>query len=138
MNCVSYLGEEMHDEVPSSSLSRVLDLVLLDAERQTEVDMGKWKGTTNAVRTREIELKKDLPDRRRRKAFCVPQIPVASGFRFSNTTGYLCHETQRQLVRWSLTEHARHPNETNLDAHSDCVGIDYASTIERKARAVTS
>ncbi|EJD05912.1 uncharacterized protein FOMMEDRAFT_145266 [Fomitiporia mediterranea MF3/22] len=99
---------------PSPDLSEVLDLALLDAERQTEVDMGKWKGATDAVRTREIELKKDVPDRRRRRAFCVPQIPG-----LVILPGYLCHETQRQLVRWSLTEHARHPNETNLDAHYD-------------------
>jgi alkylated DNA repair protein alkB homolog 1 len=30
---------------------------------------------------------------------------------------YLSHETQRHLIKWSLSEHARHPNETNLDAH---------------------
>ena len=26
-------------------------------------------------------------------------------------------EQQRQLVRWSLADHARHPNETNIDTH---------------------
>lgn len=31
--------------------------------------------------------------------------------------GYLSPKLQRELVRWSLSEHARPPNITNLDAH---------------------
>ncbi len=31
--------------------------------------------------------------------------------------GFLSHQTQRNLVYWSLSQHSRHPNETNLDAH---------------------
>ncbi|KAF9246112.1 hypothetical protein BU15DRAFT_58241 [Melanogaster broomeanus] len=30
---------------------------------------------------------------------------------------FVSPEDQRRLVRWSLRDHARHPNETNLDAH---------------------
>jgi alkylated DNA repair protein alkB homolog 1 len=30
---------------------------------------------------------------------------------------FVSESTQRDLIRWSLGEHARHPNETNLDAH---------------------
>ena len=30
---------------------------------------------------------------------------------------FVSEDTQRDLIRWSLGEHARHPNETNLDAH---------------------
>lgn len=30
---------------------------------------------------------------------------------------FLSAEKQRDLVRWSLSEHSRHPNETNLDIH---------------------
>lgn len=30
---------------------------------------------------------------------------------------FVCPEEQRALVRWSLKDHARHPNETNLDTH---------------------
>jgi alkylated DNA repair protein alkB family protein 1 len=30
---------------------------------------------------------------------------------------YVSEDTQRDLIRWSLGEHARHPTETNLDAH---------------------
>ena len=30
---------------------------------------------------------------------------------------FVSEDTQRDLIKWSLCEHARHPNETNLDAH---------------------
>lgn len=30
---------------------------------------------------------------------------------------FVSPQDQRRLVRWSLRDHARHPNETNLDAH---------------------
>jgi hypothetical protein len=31
--------------------------------------------------------------------------------------GFLSHEDQRSLARWALADHARPPNETNLDTH---------------------
>lgn len=30
---------------------------------------------------------------------------------------FVSHEEQQALTRWSLSDHARHPNETNLDTH---------------------
>lgn len=33
--------------------------------------------------------------------------------------GYLSHTQQRDLISWSLRDHARYPNETNLDTHYD-------------------
>jgi alkylated DNA repair protein alkB homolog 1 len=30
---------------------------------------------------------------------------------------FLSHEKQRELVKWSLSEHSKQPNETNLDIH---------------------
>lgn len=32
---------------------------------------------------------------------------------------FISHEQQKQLIRWSLADQARHPNATNLDAHYD-------------------
>ncbi len=31
--------------------------------------------------------------------------------------GFLSHEEQKNLIRWSLSDHAKYPNDTNLDTH---------------------
>ncbi|KIJ68929.1 hypothetical protein HYDPIDRAFT_172447 [Hydnomerulius pinastri MD-312] len=44
--------------------------------------------------------------------FTVPAVPG-----LVLLPSFVPPDDQRQLVRWSLRQHARHPNETNLDAH---------------------
>ncbi|OAX39202.1 hypothetical protein K503DRAFT_769734 [Rhizopogon vinicolor AM-OR11-026] len=46
------------------------------------------------------------------RAFAVPSIPG-----LVILPSFVSPEDQRRLVRWALRDHARHPNETNLDAH---------------------
>ena len=118
---------------PPPDLSDVLDLALLDEGRRNEVDRGKWKGSPDAIGVREVTLKGNAENRRKR-VYCIPQLPGTSYLivKLQVTRrllkfplllglvilpGYLDHELQRHLIRWSLTVHARRPNETNLDAH---------------------
>jgi hypothetical protein len=50
-------------------------------------------------------------------------LPLASSYLHSYSSGlvilpaFVPPEQQRELVRWSLADHARYPNETNLDTH---------------------
>ncbi|KAG2157390.1 hypothetical protein DEU56DRAFT_17757 [Suillus clintonianus] len=46
------------------------------------------------------------------KAFAVPRVPG-----LVILPSFVSPQDQRRLVRWALRDHARHPNETNLDAH---------------------
>ncbi|KAL5490381.1 hypothetical protein ACEPAI_5214 [Sanghuangporus weigelae] len=96
---------------PPPDLSDVLDLALLDECRSDEMTRGRWKGRVDAIDTREVTLK-GFTGRRRRRAYCIPQIPG-----LVILPRYLNQELQRRLIRWSLAVHARRPNETNLDTH---------------------
>ncbi|KAI0293455.1 hypothetical protein BC826DRAFT_384472 [Russula brevipes] len=98
---------------PPPDLSDVLDLALLDEVRSSEIARGGWKGRADAVSTREIGIEDArATTARTRKAFtvsCIPGLVILPSF--------VSEDAQRNLIRWSLCEHARHPNETNLDTH---------------------
>ncbi|KAI0048536.1 hypothetical protein FA95DRAFT_1490649 [Auriscalpium vulgare] len=89
---------------PPPDLSDVLDLALADAAREQEVEAGVWRGRADAADVREGGAGC--------KAYVVPSIPG-----LVILPGFLTATKQRELVRYCLREHARHPNETNLDTH---------------------
>ncbi|KAG5654507.1 hypothetical protein H0H81_001148 [Sphagnurus paluster] len=86
---------------PPPDLSDVLDLATLDPGREQEIQQGVWHGSTTVQYTR---LSKN--------AYAVPHIPG-----LVILPSFIAPEMQRDLIRWSLSEQARHPNETNLDIH---------------------
>ncbi|KAJ7685103.1 hypothetical protein DFH06DRAFT_1157455 [Mycena polygramma] len=94
---------------PPPDLSDVLDLALLDDTRMLEVQAGIWKGSSDALDYRELTPKASSSNI---KAYTTPHIPG-----LVLLPGFLSQEKQRELVRWSLVDHARYPNETNLDIH---------------------
>ena len=117
---------------PPPDLSDVLDLATLDPTRVEEIANGGWKGRPDAVEHREIQMKGHDRGRHARKAYAVPRIPGESRSAHPQSLGltflvlriglvllpsFVSPETQRDLVRWSLRDHARHPNATNLDTH---------------------
>ncbi|KAF9650828.1 hypothetical protein BDM02DRAFT_3111372 [Thelephora ganbajun] len=95
---------------PPPDLSNVLDLALLDPTRSDEILNGGWKGNPAALPYERIDVQLD-------------DGPPKSAYVFKSHPGLvylpnlLSHQKQRDLVRWSLKDHARHPNETNLDTH---------------------
>ena len=111
---------------PPPDLSHVLDLATLDPARAHEIQQGFWSGRSDLIAHKPIVI----PDRDTR-AYIVPCIPGSTFFgpfcMFSSpyriSTGlvvlpaFIQPDQQRDLVRWSLADHARYPNETNLDAH---------------------
>ncbi|KAM5542586.1 hypothetical protein V8D89_003547 [Ganoderma adspersum] len=121
---------------PPPDLSGVLDLALADPSRATETSRGGWKGHANAIECREIPLHSE-EEEGGRKAYIFPgtrgapfvvaicELYVFMSFYFAlrNTLGlvllpsFVSHDEQRRLVRWALQDHARDPNETNLDTH---------------------
>ncbi|KAH9929633.1 hypothetical protein B0H21DRAFT_781123 [Amylocystis lapponica] len=96
---------------PPPDLSGVLDVAVSDKSRADEVERGGWRGRSDAVRCREIELKLGKSPMNR-KAYIFPGRPG-----LVLLPSFVPPEEQRRLVRWSLCEQARSPNETNLDAH---------------------
>ncbi|KAI9456448.1 hypothetical protein F5148DRAFT_368917 [Russula earlei] len=98
---------------PPPDLSDVLDLALLDQARSSDVAQAGWKGRPDTVQIKEIGLKDARAKvARTRKAFTVSGIPG-----LVILPSFISEDTQRDLIRWSLSEHARQPNETNLDTH---------------------
>ncbi|KAG7092310.1 hypothetical protein E1B28_008672 [Marasmius oreades] len=91
---------------PPPDLSNVLDIAILDDERTAEIDYGVWRGRVDAQEWREISLLNG------RKGYILPRVPG-----LVLLPSYLSPGKQRELVRWSLSEHSRPPNETNLDTH---------------------
>ncbi|KAJ7905407.1 hypothetical protein B0H14DRAFT_2660170 [Mycena olivaceomarginata] len=92
---------------PPPDLSGVLDLALLDDTRTPEIQAGIWKGSSDLdFRELRLETSSNI------KAYTTPRIPG-----LVLLPGFLSHEKQKELVRWSLADHARHPNETNLGIH---------------------
>ncbi|KAI0075833.1 hypothetical protein K474DRAFT_1663839 [Panus rudis PR-1116 ss-1] len=96
---------------PPPDLSEVLDLAAADESRAEEVKRGGWTGRPDAFEWRELPLTQEDP-KGKKKAYVFPDIPG-----LVLLPSFLSHEEQRRLVRWSLREHSRHPNETNLDTH---------------------
>jgi alkylated DNA repair protein alkB family protein 1 len=95
---------------PPPDLADVLDLALLDAGRSDEILEGGWKGNPIALPYERIDVQ--LEDGLPQPAYIFNCHP---GFVY--LPGLLSHKKQRDLVRWSLGDHARYPNETNLDTH---------------------
>jgi len=95
---------------PPPDLSDVLDLALLDSSRSDEILNGGWKGNPTALSYELIDIQFD--DKLSKSAYIFNSHP---GFVY--LPNLLSHEKQRDLVRWSLKDHARYPNETNLDTH---------------------
>ncbi|KAK0459664.1 uncharacterized protein EV420DRAFT_1537095 [Desarmillaria tabescens] len=91
---------------PPPSLANVLDLATLDEARSKEIEAGVWVGRSEAVEFREIKLKDA------RTAYAIPSIPG-----LVILPSFLSHKKQQDLIRWSLSTQARHPNPTNLDTH---------------------
>ncbi|KAF5391429.1 hypothetical protein D9757_002030 [Collybiopsis confluens] len=88
---------------PPPDFTFVLDLATLDDARAAEVAAGVWAGSPDVVPTRQLASS---------KAYVLPSIPG-----LVLLPAFLTPERQRELVKWSLVEHCRPPNETNLDTH---------------------
>ena len=95
---------------PPPDLSDVLDLALLDPTRSDEILNGVWKGSPAALSYESICVQ--LDDGLAKSAYIFNSHP---GLVY--LPNLLSHQRQRDLVRWSLRDHARYPNETNLDTH---------------------
>ncbi|KAI0781307.1 hypothetical protein BD413DRAFT_608470 [Trametes elegans] len=95
---------------PPPDLSDVLDLAAADRTRAEEVAHGNWKGRADAVPHTELPLHAAKGDARR--AYIFPGTPG-----LLLLPSFVPRDQQRRLVRWALSEQARHPNETNLDTH---------------------
>ncbi|KAI0792875.1 hypothetical protein C8Q75DRAFT_791959 [Abortiporus biennis] len=91
---------------PPPDLSNVLDLAAGDPSRADEVQRGGWMGRADAVECREIRCMDG------KKAYMFDHVPG-----LVLLPGFISPKDQKTLVRWSLREHAKQPNETNLDAH---------------------
>ncbi|KAI5834113.1 hypothetical protein K523DRAFT_263862 [Schizophyllum commune Tattone D] len=92
---------------PPPDLSNVLDLALLDPAREEEILAGGWRGNIS------IEgLEYEQLERASSRAFVLPHIPG-----LILLPSYVCHEKQKELIRWAIAEHAKPPTETNLDIH---------------------
>ncbi|KII88992.1 hypothetical protein PLICRDRAFT_159996 [Plicaturopsis crispa FD-325 SS-3] len=100
---------------PPPDLSDVLDLATLDHSRADETCQAGWTGRSAAVQHREIMQKNKASDEgglQDKKAYVVPRIPG-----LVILPAFVPLDQQKQLVRWSIRDHARHPNKTNLDIH---------------------
>ncbi|THU99303.1 hypothetical protein K435DRAFT_751863, partial [Dendrothele bispora CBS 962.96] len=92
---------------PLPDLSTVLDLALLNPDRVQEVKTGGWAGHSDAFPCQQITLSNSET-----KGYIFPHIPG-----LVLLPSFLSHTKQKELVQWSLSEHAKQPNETNLDIH---------------------
>ncbi|RDX52669.1 hypothetical protein OH76DRAFT_1399912 [Lentinus brumalis] len=97
---------------PPPDLSSVLDLAAADPSRAEETTRGGWRGRSDAVECTEIFLHDGTGTGDRRKAYVFPGTPG-----LVLLPSFVPHDEQRRLVRWALRDHARSPNETNLDTH---------------------
>ncbi|EIN08054.1 hypothetical protein PUNSTDRAFT_144502 [Punctularia strigosozonata HHB-11173 SS5] len=88
---------------PPPNLDDVLDLAALDDDRE----LGCWRGNPRAIETEAF-------DAGSRRGYTVPSIPG-----LVLLPSFISAPEQRNLVKWALRDHARHPNPTNLDAHYD-------------------
>ncbi|TCD65619.1 hypothetical protein EIP91_002424 [Steccherinum ochraceum] len=93
---------------PPPDLSEVFDIAARDPSRAHEIRQGGWSGRSDAI---PHELHKPV-DGSAHPIYTFPQIPG-----LVLLPSFLSSDEQRGLIRWSLRDHARHPNETNLDIH---------------------
>ncbi|KAF8902083.1 hypothetical protein CPB84DRAFT_1729251 [Gymnopilus junonius] len=92
---------------PPPDLSSVLDLAAADDSRTQEIIDGHWKGSPTSIESVKVPLKG-----RSSHAYIIPAIPG-----LVILPSFIPQEKQASLVRWSLSRHARKPNDTNLDVH---------------------
>ncbi|TRM57550.1 hypothetical protein BD626DRAFT_411772 [Schizophyllum amplum] len=108
-NWTPFRAAEKHFKArfPPPDLSNVLDLATLDPSREAEIKTGGWRGNCAIEGIQHTQLKQA-----RSRAFVVPHIPGLVVL-----PSYVCHERQKELIRWAIAEHAKPPTETNLDIH---------------------
>ncbi|KXN82063.1 Alpha-ketoglutarate-dependent dioxygenase alkB [Leucoagaricus sp. SymC.cos] len=87
---------------PPPDLSGVLDLAVRDDDREEEVRLGGWAGKADAVPWKSVG----------REPVTLPSIPG-----LVILPSFLSKEQQRRLIRYALADHAKYPNDTNLDIH---------------------
>ncbi|KAF9453192.1 hypothetical protein P691DRAFT_695142 [Macrolepiota fuliginosa MF-IS2] len=91
---------------PPPDLSGVLDLATLDPARADEISQGLWAGRADAV---EYDILA-------KNVVTIPRIPaLVPGLVI--LPSFVSEEQQRRLVCWALADHAKYPNDTNLDIH---------------------
>ncbi|KAF8894517.1 hypothetical protein BD779DRAFT_1797519 [Infundibulicybe gibba] len=93
---------------PPPDLRNVLDLATLDETRIHEIDTGIWRGSSKVALYTELIPK----DGGGPKAYTIPSVPG-----LVILPSFVSCTKQRDLVEWSLSKHARYPNDTNLDIH---------------------
>ncbi|KAJ4488135.1 hypothetical protein J3R30DRAFT_3279865 [Lentinula aciculospora] len=93
-------------QFPPPDFTKVLDLATLDQNSIPKVIAGICAGKPDVVETRKFSTK---------SGSIGYTFPVMPGLIL--LPGFLSPEKQRELIKWSLVEHSRHPNETNLDIH---------------------
>ncbi|KAJ3573957.1 hypothetical protein NP233_g2082 [Leucocoprinus birnbaumii] len=91
---------------PPPDLSGVLDLALSTEERAEEIKRGGWAGSLDAVKYEAVGT----------NAITVPSIP---GALMVGCSAFFCVQgtAAAALLRWALADHAKQPNDTNLDIH---------------------
>ncbi|KAG2061703.1 hypothetical protein BDR06DRAFT_979116 [Suillus hirtellus] len=95
---------------PPPDLSHVLDLTSVTYDAET---LASGRGFyCNGVEIKLLETNESTSSGVGTKAFTVPRVPG-----LVILPSFVPPQDQRRLVRWALRDHARHPNETNLDAH---------------------
>ena len=93
---------------PPPDTSDVLDLALGDPSRAEELEQSRWKGTADALAARRVTCAGGA------RAYTLEALPGLVVL-----PGYLEPSTQKELIRWSLVDHAKAPNDTNLDVDYD-------------------
>ncbi|KAG5221673.1 Alpha-ketoglutarate-dependent dioxygenase alkB [Salix suchowensis] len=100
---------------PPPNIEDVLDIATLDPARADEVKQGGWTGSVHTVEYRSV------PSSATSKACAIPQVPgcldLGHDYRIGYYTGLSVSRGAEDLIRWSLIDHAKHPNDTNLDTH---------------------
>jgi alkylated DNA repair protein alkB family protein 1 len=113
---------------PPPDLSGVLDLVTTESHGLGECGKGGWRGRSDTVAWSEVRL--NLSEEDTRKGFTIPRVPGATAHCLVGIhhlspddpglvllRAFVSPTMQRTLVRASLCDQARTPNETNLDTH---------------------
>ncbi|KAH8108177.1 hypothetical protein BXZ70DRAFT_1015809, partial [Cristinia sonorae] len=93
---------------PPPDLSQVLDLAAGDPSREQELSQGGWRGRSDAIPYHTLHS----VDGTNTQIVTFPDIPG-----LVLLPSFLLSAEQRRLIRWSIRDHACHPNETNLDTH---------------------
>ncbi|TFK76503.1 hypothetical protein BDN72DRAFT_809109 [Pluteus cervinus] len=90
---------------PPPDLSNVLDLALLDPARGPEIERGTWRGAVQPGWSSSLNTEPGT-------VYSIPRVPG-----LVILPNFVAPRHQRHLIRWALSDHAKLPNETNLDTH---------------------